>query len=96
MSRRPRARSLRARLLLFLTAALVVVCSAMALTTVLVQRHYLMGGLDDRVDNAVRRSPDGARSHPADLSFPKASGHPDGMLAARLDADGTVASAAIN
>jgi two-component system OmpR family sensor kinase len=92
-----RVRSLRARLLLFVTATLVVVCAAMALTTALVQRGYLMGELDDRVSDAARRDLSGARSHPDDptsLSFLTENGHPAGMLAARLAADGTVLAAA--
>jgi len=98
MTRRPRGRSLRTRLSLLITATLVVVCAATALTSVLLQRAYLMGELDDRVSNAVQRSLDGARLHPddtADLSFLTENGHPTGMLAARLDAHGTVVSAAI-
>ncbi|MEU3337636.1 HAMP domain-containing sensor histidine kinase [Streptomyces sp. NPDC006668] len=97
MTRRPRARSLRARLLLFVTATLVVVCAAMALTTALVQRGYLMGNLDDRVTEAVERNLGGARSRPDDptsLAFLTENGHPAGMLAARLDAEGTVLAAA--
>ncbi|MFF5188421.1 sensor histidine kinase [Streptomyces sp. NPDC000345] len=90
-------RSLRTRLLLFITAVLVAVCAAMALTTVLVQRAYLLGNLDDRVTNAAERSLGGASLHPdltRDLTFLNESGHPAGMLAARLDADGTVLAAA--
>ncbi|MBO4256376.1 sensor histidine kinase [Streptomyces griseorubiginosus] len=97
MTRRPRARSLRARLLLFVTATLVVVCAAMVLTTALLQRGYLMGDLDDRVTEAVERNLGGARSRPDDptgLAFLTENGHPAGMLAARLDADGTVLAAA--
>ncbi|WP_416980387.1 ATP-binding protein [Streptomyces sp. T028] len=90
-------RSLRTRLLLFITAVLVVVCAAMALTTVLAQRAYLLGNLDDRVTNAAERSLGGASLHPdlpSDLTFLHESGHPAGMLAARLAADGTVLAAA--
>ncbi|MFJ8106481.1 ATP-binding protein [Streptomyces sp. NPDC096132] len=95
--RGPRARSLRTRLLLFITAVLVAVCAAMALTTVFAQRAYLLGNLDDRVTNAAERSLGGASLHPdltGDLTFLNESGHPAGMLAARLDADGTVLAAA--
>ncbi|MGW2519009.1 sensor histidine kinase [Streptomyces sp. NPDC001617] len=98
MTPHPRGRSLRTRLLLFITATLVVVCVAMALTTVLVQRTYLMGDLDGRVANAVQRSLGGAQLYPddtANLSFLTENGHPTGMLAARLNADGTIVSAAI-
>ncbi|MFI6013412.1 ATP-binding protein [Streptomyces sp. NPDC051243] len=96
---RPRLRthSMGTRLLLFLGATLAVACAAMALTTALAQRAYLMGGLDDRVTNAAERSLDGAGRHPQDedsLSFLTDNGHPAGMLAARLDADGDIVSAA--
>ncbi|MEU1517161.1 ATP-binding protein [Streptomyces sp. NPDC005811] len=90
-------RSLRTRLLLFITAVLIVVCAAMALTTVFAQRAYLLGNLDDRVTNAAERSLGGASLHPdlaSDLTFLNESGHPAGMLAARLDADGNVLAAA--
>ncbi|MFD7130544.1 sensor histidine kinase [Streptomyces sp. NPDC059894] len=99
MSRRPRlgAGSLRTRLLLFIGVTLIAVCAAMALTTVLAQRAYLLGNLDDRVSNAAERSLGGASLHPGltrDLTFLHESGHPAGMLAARVDADGTVLAAA--
>ncbi|MFJ7077484.1 sensor histidine kinase [Streptomyces sp. NPDC098781] len=93
---RGRLRSLRTRLLVFIGVTLVAVCAVMALTTVLVQRAYLLGNLDDRVENAAERSLGGARLHPeltADLSFLMESGHPTGMLAARLDDDGGVLAA---
>ncbi|MEU6350405.1 ATP-binding protein [Streptomyces sp. NPDC047072] len=93
MTARPRLRSLRTRLLVFVGVTLVVVCAAMALTTVFVQRSYLLGNLDDRVQNAVQRSLGGARLHPESengLDFLMESGHPAGMLAARPDADGGV------
>nr|WP_253268035.1 HAMP domain-containing sensor histidine kinase [Streptomyces asoensis] len=69
----------------------------MALTTVFAQRAYLLGNLDDRVTNAAERSLGGASLHPdltQDLTFLNESGHPAGMLAARLGADGTVLAAA--
>ncbi|WP_030605860.1 sensor histidine kinase [Streptomyces fulvoviolaceus] len=95
---RPRTRSMRTRLLLFISATLVVVCAAMALTTVFAQRSYLLGNLDDRVTNAAERSLGGASLHPdldKDLTFLHESGHPAGMLAARLDADGSIVAAAL-
>ncbi|MCZ0986314.1 hypothetical protein O1M54_12890 [Streptomyces diastatochromogenes] len=64
MSRRPRARSLRTRLLVLITATLVGVCAALALTTVLAQRAYLLGTLDDRVNDAAERSVGAAASTP--------------------------------
>ncbi|MFF3942122.1 sensor histidine kinase [Streptomyces phaeofaciens] len=96
-ARRLRGRSLRTRLLFLITAILVTVCAAMALTTVFAQRAYLLGNLDDRVTNAAERSLGGASLHPdltGDLTFLNESGHPAGMLAARLDADGTILAAA--
>ncbi|MFI5962307.1 sensor histidine kinase [Streptomyces asoensis] len=90
-------RSLRTRLLLLITAVLIVVCAAMALTTVLAQRAYLLGDLDDRVTDAAARSLGGASLHPdlaSDLTFLQESGHPAGLLAARLDAGGNVLAAA--
>ncbi|QOV34928.1 HAMP domain-containing histidine kinase [Streptomyces ferrugineus] len=98
MSARRRLRPLRTRLLVLIGLALVAVCAAMALTTALVQRSYLLGDLDDRVDSAATRGLGGARLHPertADLSFLTASGHPTGMLAARLDDDGDILAAEV-
>ncbi|MGW1209835.1 sensor histidine kinase [Streptomyces sp. NPDC002499] len=91
-------RSLRTRLLLFIGAVLVVVCAAMAVTTVYAQRAYLLGNLDQRVSDAADRSLGGASLHPEldrDLTFLHESGHPAGMLAARLDDDGAVLAAAV-
>ncbi|MER5431353.1 ATP-binding protein [Streptomyces sp. NPDC002588] len=95
--RSSRVRSLRTRLLLFITAVLVAVCAAMALTTVFVQRAYLLGNLDDRVGDAAERSLGGASRYPdlpRDLTFLDESGPPAGLLAARLDTDGGVLAAA--
>ncbi|MGV9454026.1 HAMP domain-containing sensor histidine kinase [Streptomyces sp. NPDC003635] len=98
MRRRPRARSIRARLVLFISATLVVVCAAMALTTAFVQRSALLGNLDDRVTDAAERSLGGAMLGPErtdGLGFLHENGHPAGLLAARLDADGDLLSAAV-
>ncbi|WP_328641439.1 ATP-binding protein [Streptomyces canus] len=102
MSRRPNARmptrSIRTRLLVFVTATLVVVCVAMGLITTLFQHAYLMGNLDDRVLDTAERALGGASLHQDlqdDLTFLRESGQPAGMLAARLDADGTIVSAAV-
>lgn len=95
---RLRTRSMRTRLLVFVTATLILVCAAMALTTSVVQRAYLMGDLDGRVTNAVARSLGGAALHPDDeddLGFLNENGHPAGLLAARLDEDGTIVAAQI-
>ncbi|MEU5307523.1 ATP-binding protein [Streptomyces sp. NPDC021562] len=95
---RLRSRSLRTRLLVFVTAVLVCVCAATALTTVLVQRAYLMGDLDDRVGDAVEHNAAGAALHPEltrDLTFLRERGQPAGMLAARTDAKGDLLSAAV-
>ncbi|MEV0739573.1 ATP-binding protein [Streptomyces sp. NPDC050549] len=91
-------RSLRTRLLLFISATLVVVCTAMSLTTVFVQRAYLLGDLDDRVGDAAQRSLGGAEHHPgfdADLGFLMENGHAVGTLAARFDANGKIIAAAV-
>ncbi|MFC5213580.1 sensor histidine kinase [Streptomyces coerulescens] len=91
-------RPLRTRLPVFIGLTLVAVCAAMALATAYVQRAYLLGNLDDRVDDAAERSLGGARLHPEpadDLSFLRDGGHPTGMLAARLDADGDILTAEV-
>ncbi|MDQ1067006.1 sensor histidine kinase [Streptomyces canus] len=102
MSRRPKARtrtrSIRTRLLVFVTATLVVVCVAMGLITTLFQHAYLMGNLDDRVLDTAERALGGASLHENlqdDLTFLRESGQPAGMLAARLDEDGAIVSAAV-
>lgn len=102
MSRRPnariRTRSIRTRLLVFVTATLVVVCVAMGLVTTLFQHAYLMGTMDDRVLDTAERALGGAALHqerPDDLTFLRETGQPAGMLAARLDEDGAIVSAAV-
>ncbi|WP_406453343.1 HAMP domain-containing histidine kinase [Streptomyces sp. NBC_01622] len=91
-------RSLRTRLLLFISATLVAVCVAMSLTTVFVQRSYLLGNLDDRVVDAAQRSLGGAELRPGfddDLGFLSENGHAAGTLAARLDGKGAIIAAAV-
>lgn len=91
-------RSLRTRLLVFIGLTLVTVCAAMALTTAFVQRAHLMGDLDGRVADAASRSLGGASLHPEiedDLGFLNENGHPVGLLAARLDEDGTIVAAEV-
>ncbi|MGW3103737.1 sensor histidine kinase [Streptomyces sp. NPDC001100] len=91
-------RSLRTRLLLFVSATLVVVCAAMSLTTALVQRAYLLGDLDNRVGDAVQRSLGGAAHHTGsagDLGFLMENGHAVGTLAARFDTNGKIIAAAV-
>ncbi|MES5818498.1 HAMP domain-containing sensor histidine kinase [Streptomyces sp. RG80] len=99
MTPRRRLRSLRARLLVFTGVTLVAVCAVMALTTVFVQRSFLLGNLDDRVDKAAQRLLGGAAGlHPdqeSSLAFLMESGHPAGLLAARLDDDGDILTAAV-
>ncbi|MFF4394035.1 DUF3500 domain-containing protein [Streptomyces sp. NPDC001480] len=93
---RPRGRSLRARLVLFLSVAMVVVCAAMALTTVVVQRVYLLGDLDQRVTDAAERGQGGLqhrRGGARDLGFLNERGQPVGTLAARFAADGRILAA---
>ncbi|GHG90288.1 HAMP domain-containing sensor histidine kinase [Streptomyces lanatus] len=83
---------LHTRLLLLIGLTLVAVCTALAFTAVFVQRAYLLGDLDDRVETAA------ARLHPGptnDLSFLTDGGHPDGMLAARLDDGGGILAAGV-
>ncbi|PWI14908.1 sensor histidine kinase [Streptomyces sp. Act143] len=98
MTARRRLRSMRSRLLLFISLALAAVCAAMALTTVLVQRAYLYGNVDERVENSAARCLGGAALRPQladDLGFLHEQGHPTGMVAARLDDDGDIVSAAV-
>ncbi|MPY58923.1 sensor histidine kinase [Streptomyces spongiae] len=95
---RKRGRSLRTRLLLFIGATLVVVCAAMALTTVFAQRSYLLGNLDDRVTNAAERSLGGVQVGPrtqTDLAVLREQGQGVGTLAARVDDDGDVTAAEV-
>ncbi len=98
MTVRLRGRSLRTRLLLLIGVTLAVVCAAMAVTTVFAQHRYLLGNLDDRVANAVQQSRSWAALHPerdAGLGFLDENGRPDGTLAARLAADGTLLTAQV-
>ncbi|WP_406333570.1 sensor histidine kinase [Streptomyces sp. NBC_00203] len=95
---RLRGRSLRTRLLLFISAALVVVCAAMALTTIFAQRAYLLGNLDQRVTDAAERSQGGVQIGPAietDLGFLNEQGQPIGTIAARLDKKGNILAAEV-
>ncbi|MGW0707574.1 sensor histidine kinase [Streptomyces sp. NPDC002643] len=94
---RPRPRTLRARLVLFVSVALVVVCTTMAVATVLVQRAHLHAELDQRVRDAAERS-QGGLEHRAgdatDLGFLNERGQPRGTVAARLT-DGKVVAAEV-
>ncbi|MGW4879404.1 sensor histidine kinase [Streptomyces sp. NPDC004262] len=93
-----RGRPLRTRLPVLVTAVLVCVCAVLAVTTVFAQRAALMGGLDDRVGDAVERDAAGAARHPElprDLGFLTEGGRPAGDLAARVDARGRILSAAV-
>ncbi|GGW65601.1 ATP-binding protein [Streptomyces caelestis] len=90
--------SLHIRLLVRVGAVLAAVCAAMALAGVLAQRAYLLDRLDCRVMDAAEHGlaraslrPDDSR----DLTFLGVTGHPDGLLAARLDAHGTVTAGAV-
>lgn len=90
-------RSLRVRLVLFVSVTLVVVCAAMALTTVLVQRAHLLGDLDQCVTDAAARSQGGLQRRTGDatdLGFLNERGQPAGTLAARF-ADGEVIAAEV-
>ncbi|MDQ1035602.1 signal transduction histidine kinase [Streptomyces sp. V3I8] len=89
--RLPERRSLRTRLLLFIGVTLLVVCTAMALTTVLAQRAYLLGHLDQRVTDAAERSQGGLQRRTGDdtdLGFLNERGQAVGTLAARFGAEG--------
>ncbi|NNN29845.1 HAMP domain-containing protein [Streptomyces sp. S3(2020)] len=96
---RPRLgrRSLRVRLVVFISVAMVAVCAAMALTTVFVQRVYLLGDLDQRVTDAAERSQGGLQRRTGgatDLGFLNERGQPTGTLAARFS-DGQVIAAEV-
>lgn len=94
----PGRRSLRVRLLVLISGTLVVVCAAMALTTVLTERLFLMHGLDTRVGNAAARSQGGLQIVPGDetnLSFLYERGQAVGTLAARYGSDGTISAAGV-
>ncbi|WDV55140.1 hypothetical protein PV963_34685 [Streptomyces coeruleorubidus] len=83
--------SLRTRLLVRIGAVLVAVCAATALAGVLAQRAYLLDRLGGRVRDAAEHGLAHASLRPdddRDLAFPDGTGHPDGQLAARLDAHG--------
>ncbi|MFG2794881.1 sensor histidine kinase [Streptomyces sp. NPDC048419] len=91
-------RSLRARLVLFISVTMVLVCGAMALTTVVVQRVYLLGDLDQRVTDAAERSQGGLQHRTGDatnLGFLNERGQPVGTLAARFDDRGRVLAAEV-
>lgn len=90
-------RSLRVRLVLFVSVTLVAVCAVMALSTVLVQRVYLLGDLDQRVTDAAERSQGGLQRRTGgatDLGFLNERGQPAGTLAARF-ADGEIIAAEV-
>ncbi|WP_416973241.1 sensor histidine kinase [Streptomyces sp. 4F14] len=90
-------RSLRVWLVLFVTAALVVVCTAMAAATVLVQRANLLDGLDQRVRDAASRSQGGLQRRTGDvtdLGFLNERGQPVGTVAARV-VDGEAVAAEV-
>ncbi|MGW6920376.1 sensor histidine kinase [Streptomyces sp. NPDC054950] len=90
-------RSLRVRLVLFVCVTLVAVCAVMALSTVLVQRVYLLGDLDQRVTDAAERSQGGLQRRTGgatDLGFLNERGQPAGTLAARF-ADGEIIAAEV-
>ncbi|MFC4499554.1 MULTISPECIES: sensor histidine kinase [Streptomyces] len=89
-------RSLRTRLLLSIGLTLVVVCAAMALTTVYAQRAYLLGNLDQRVTDAAERGQGGLQRRAGDagdLGFLNERGQPAGTIAARLDTEGEIVAA---
>ncbi|MGI5453546.1 sensor histidine kinase [Streptomyces sp. CA-249302] len=90
-------RSLRFRLVLFVSLTLAAVCGAMAFTTVLVQQVYLYEDLDQRVTDAAERSQGGLEHRPGgptDLGFLNERGQPTGTVAARF-ADGRIVAAEV-
>ncbi|MFJ5838338.1 sensor histidine kinase [Streptomyces shenzhenensis] len=94
----PSGRSLGTRLLVVVIAALVFLTTASAVATAVAQRARLLGDLDDRLTAAAERGVAGAARHPeraGDLSFLGDGGRPEGLLAARLDTDGTILTAAV-
>jgi two-component system OmpR family sensor kinase len=84
-----------------MSVILVVVCTAMALATVLGQRAFLLGDLDERVTAAAERSQGGLQfrgtqsrgGDARDLSFLDEHGQLTGTLAARVDSSGRVLAA---
>ncbi|MEU1303089.1 sensor histidine kinase [Streptomyces shenzhenensis] len=94
----PSGRSLGTRLLVVVIAAMVSLTTASAVATAVAQRARLLGELDDRLTAAAERGVAGAARHPeraGDLSFLGDGGRPEGLLAARLDTDGTILTAAV-
>jgi two-component system OmpR family sensor kinase len=97
---RLRISSLRVRLLVLISATLVVVCAAMALTTILAGRRLVMDGLDSRVGNAAARSQGGMQNRSVadddtDLGFLDKRGQAVGTLAARYRSNGTISAAEV-
>ncbi|MGW1876958.1 hypothetical protein [Streptomyces sp. NPDC001975] len=82
-----RGRSLRARMVLVHAVTLAVVCTAMAVATVLVQRWYLIRDLDQRVIDAAEHSQGGREHGPpgASLGFLNERGQHTGTLAALVE-----------
>ena len=79
---------------------LVVVCAAMALTTILAERLFLMDSLDSRVSNTAARSQGGMQNRSGadddtDLGFLNERGQAVGTLAARYHSDGTISVAEV-
>ncbi|MFK0120162.1 sensor histidine kinase [Streptomyces sp. NPDC090994] len=95
---RARGRSLRTRLVVFMSAVLVLVCGTTAAATALVQQQLLLRDLDEQVAEAAERSrqvvdryPDGPRRRGA----PKVRGETAGTVAARFDGNGDVVTATV-
>ncbi|MEU4654852.1 ATP-binding protein [Streptomyces sp. NPDC023723] len=91
-------RSLRTRLVAFMSLMLVLVCGTTAAATALVQDQLLLRDLDERVTEAAERSqqvvdlnPGGPR-HRGNL---KVRGETAGTLAARFSRDGDLVTAAV-
>ncbi|WP_230396601.1 sensor histidine kinase [Streptomyces blattellae] len=92
-----RSRTLRTRLVLFISVTLAVVCTVMALATVFVQRAYLLGDLDQRVSYAAERGQGGLQRRTGDatdLGFLNERGQAAGTVAARFT-DGEIVAAQV-
>lgn len=93
-----RTRSIRTRLLFFITATLVAVCVAMTPATVAAPCSSLLGAVDERVTKPAERSLGGVSVGPRDhteLAFLREQGQASGTLAARFDDKGNITSAEV-
>lgn len=95
---RPRGRSLRTRLVVFMSAVLVLVCGTTAAATAVVQQRLLLRDLDEQVAEAAERSQQVVDRYPEGPRWPgapKVRGETAGTLAARFDGDGDLLTATV-